>query len=567
MIKKVAKQYGLTELGAKNFYKASLIEFLTNAISSLPLIVFLIYINQAKNQHILISVDKIGAVFIVVDVMLAMHFINYSFLYISSYKESEKVRFNLIDALKKYPLYLLNKEGDTYISNLLVADVTEQERLFSHGMPKIMGNIPFIAMSIIGLSWLNFRLAIIVFSVIPVAMIIFILSNKIERRSHSKYAEVLQEQSDYFQEIIERVPEIKYSNFVETSEKELFDILDKQEVEHKKSELSVATVQGILSVFLRLGVALAIIVGGVLLEKGQLDFIVYLLFILATSKIMLLTNATFEFVSMRRYALNRIERLKKVMNYELQNKEKVEFNNYKFDVEQLSFSYSNQKNVLTDVSFSAEENKVTAIVGPSGSGKSTLFKLLSGLLPYESGKILLGSHTLNEIEESQLYEQVSMVFQDVTLFNTTIFENIKMGNQQVTDEEVFLAGKMAQCDEFCHQLKNGYHTDIGENGSLLSGGQRQRISIARAILKNSPILLLDEVTSGLDFENEFLVQKAIRTLIDGKTVIVIAHRLRTIEFADKIVVLEKGKIIDQGSKNELMESCAVFRDMWNNVNI
>ncbi|RTX83256.1 ATP-binding cassette domain-containing protein, partial [Staphylococcus piscifermentans] len=322
--------------------------------------------------------------------------------------------------------------------------------------------------------------------------------------------------------------------------------------------------QGLVNILLTSGIGIVIITTSYYYAMHKISFVLLVIFLISFSRLYSLIIQIYELSAISRYVKVRINRINELLNEpEIKGTEKPDNKDTTFTIQNLTFAY-NENTILKNLNFVVEENKITAIVGASGSGKTTLLRVLAKLYEYNSGTIYFGKYKLENLSPSAFYEKISVVFQDVTLFNTTIMENIRIGNQGASDEEVIQAAEMARCNEFIQQLPEGYQTKIGENGSRLSGGERQRLSIARAFLKNAPILILDEISASLDSLNEYEVQKALTKLVKDKTVIVVAHRLKTIENADKIIVLDKGEIIEEGTKNELLKiNEGVFAKMYN----
>lgn len=568
MIRKIADKFALSKQGAVNYLKASVIEFLSNLISVLPMSYFLFFLYDLTeairtHQEMTPWYIYVAAGLVIFIIIFIIQYFDYTNLFVSTYKESATIRIRLAEKLRELPMSYYSKKNPSEIANVLLNDVADLERFFSHAMPKITGMIPFLLFLTIGLAAFNFKMTMVLISVIPIAILIYIISKFSEERGHKRYFKLLTKQSDQFQEIIERIREIRIFNRIEETKKQAYQLLNEQEHLHRKTEIPTAVSQSMISAVLQCGTGLVILVGGYAYITGELPLIALLIFLLASNKIYNLITSIFENLSVFRYTKVRIERMRAIYNNKQQTgTQKPVFKNYDFSVENLTFSYDDKTSVLEAINFHAKEGTVTALVGPSGSGKTTVLKILSRLYDYQTGSIQLGGHELADIDVNYLFKHISIVFQDVTLFNTSILENIRIGKEDASDEEVLKAAKEAQCDEFANNFSEGYQTIIGENGSLLSGGERQRISIARAFLKNAPILFLDETSSALDSENEVAVQQALSKLVEGKTVLVVAHRLKTIENADEIIVLEAGKIKEQGTKSSLLAEKGLFDKLY-----
>lgn len=560
MIKQIMKKFGLSQQGAKNYIYASSYEALNNLMNLLPMMLFIYFLYDiekywAQEQNGLTPwyVYLILSLAIIV-ILYVTSYLNYTTLFVSTYKESEKSRKSLAEKLKNLPMSYYSKKKSSEISNVLLNDVADMEMYLSGALPKMTGLVPIFVLLFIGLMIIDIKVTILGVIVIPISIIIYKITKRKEKESHEKYFEFLNEQSGEFQEQIELIRETRILNKKQEVLKELTKLLKKQEKTHMDTELSIAITQGFINVLLNSGMGIVIIASVYQYVSNQINIIELMILLLAFSKLYALVIQTYEMMTITRYVQARINRINSLYEEEEQKGSlKPKFKNFNFEIKDLKFSY-NQYTVIDDISFEAKENEITAIVGPSGSGKSTILRLLSRLYDYKEGEIKLGGVDITKIDVNYLFEHLSVVFQDVTLFNTSILENIRIGNKHATDEMVIQAAKNARCDEFINQFSNGYHTIIGENGSKLSGGERQRISIARAFLKNSPILFLDETSSALDSINEYEVQQALSRLVENKTVIVIAHRLKTIENANKIIVLEKGEIKEQGTAKELLQN-------------
>ncbi|MDC2805179.1 ABC transporter ATP-binding protein [Leuconostoc suionicum] len=565
MIEKISKKFVLSKKGARNYLVSSLLEFINNILAMLPMMLFIVFLLEWEKANYLFTspVIVILLVFVIITILYVSNYFDYTFLFVSAYKESEKNRIRLINKMKELPASYYSKHSTAELTNVLLNDISEQEKLFSGAMPKMIGMFLFMALGFVSMSIYNFWMAVTLFSTYPMSAFIFWLSGRIEKRAHEKYDKQLLKQSNVFQEFIEKMPEVRFFNFVHGAKKEIFSLLEQQEKSHLQTELPTAIFHGLITSVTQINLVLLIIFGGFWWETGNISLITFLVFILVATRFNGSMVGIFETLSQYRYVKLCMNRLRKIYDTQPDSANlQPDLKHYNFTVSDLHFGYAKKDEILKGISCQIPEKKVTAIVGPSGSGKSTFLRLLSKFYPYDSGKILLDGVDIKTIEPNFLFKQISMVFQEVILFNNSIQENIRVGNPNATDEQVIEAGKLAQCDEFTEHLANGYDTNIGENGSQLSGGQRQRIAIARAILKDSPILFLDEISSGLDYENEYYVQKALSNLVENRTVIVVAHRLKTIETADNILVIDNGYLKECGNKSELLSKNGVFSKLW-----
>lgn len=397
---------------------------------------------------------------------------------------------------------------------------------------------------------------------LPIALIIVGCSGKVQRGISRRKRKVVLAQEEGFQEYLETVKDLKSYNAEDTYVESLKEKMDNLEKESFRAELGTSVFVISASCILRLGIGTVALVGASLLVKGQIDIMTFFMFILVVSRIYEPMQGTLMNLAAIISQDVNVERMNEITNYPVQSGDgSLDVNSYDLEFDKVEFSYVKGENVLTDVTFTAKQGEVTALIGPSGGGKSTVSKLAARFYDADKGTVKLGGRDISTINPENLLSAYSIVFQDVTLFNNTIMENIRIGRKGATDEEVINAAKEAQCDEFIRKLPQGYQTVIGENGCALSGGERQRISIVMALLKDSPIILLDEATASLDADNETLIQQAISRLIKDKTVIIIAHRMRTVSGADKIVVLEDGVVKEQGRPEDLIKNNGTYAKM------
>nr|WP_302887210.1 ABC transporter ATP-binding protein [uncultured Slackia sp.] len=487
-------------------------------------------------------------------VMFVTQMWEYRATYTVVYKESARKRIAIAERLRLLPLSFFGKRDLADLTSVIMKDCSDQERLFSHTMPQIFGmgasTLVFAAM-MFAFDW---RLAASALWPIPVALAALLLTARVQKSHTAKKNAASLSFVDGLQEYLECHREIRSLNKVGAFQSDLGRCIDRFEREKIGAELAMGVAVCSAQGFLRLGIASVIVVGTMLLVTGRVDFLVFFVYLLAVTRVYDPINVILQAVAELMDMSLSLGRMRAIENEPIQTgSTSFEPQGYDVAFDDVGFAYADGEDVLDGVSFTAREGQVTALVGASGSGKSTAVKLASRFWDVSSGAVFVGGVDVSTVDPETLLSSFSEVFQDVVLFDDTVRENIRLGKKNATDEEVLAAAKVARCDEFVERLPNGYDTLIGENGGRLSGGERQRISIARALLKNAPIVLLDEATASLDVENETQVQAALSELLQGKTVLVIAHRMRTVDNADKIVVLEGGRVVEQGSPAELRE--------------
>ena len=487
-------------------------------------------------------------------VMFVTQMWEYRATYTVVYKESARKRIAIAERLRLLPLSFFGKRDLADLTSVIMKDCSDQERLFSHTMPQIFGmgasTLVFAAM-MFAFDW---RLAASALWPIPVALVALLLTARVQKSHTAKKNAASLSFVDGLQEYLECHREIRSLNKVGAFQSDLGRRIDRFEREKIGAELAMGVAVCSAQGFLRLGIASVIVVGTMLLMTGRVDFLVFFVYLLAVTRVYDPINVILQAVAELMDMSLSLKRMRAIENEPIQTgSTSFEPQGYDVAFDDVGFAYADGEDVLDGVSFTAREGQVTALVGTSGSGKSTAVKLASRFWDVSSGAVFVGGVDVSTVDPETLLSSFSEVFQDVVLFDDTVRENIRLGKKNATDEEVLAAARAARCDEFVERLPNGYDTMIGENGSRLSGGERQRISIARALLKDAPIVLLDEATASLDVENETQVQAALSELLQGKTVLVIAHRMRTVDNADKIVVLEGGRVVEQGSPAELRE--------------
>ena len=487
-------------------------------------------------------------------VMFVTQMWEYRGTYTVVYQESARKRISIAERLRLLPLSFFGKRDLADLTSVIMKDCSDQERLFSHTMPQIFGMGASTLVFAVMMFAFDWRLAASALWPIPVALVALLLTAHIQKSHTVKKNAASLSFADALQEYLECHREIRSLNKVGAFQDELDCRIDRFEREKIGAELAMGVAVCSAQGFLRLGIASVIVVGTVLLVAGQVGFLVFFVYLLAVTRVYDPINVILQAIAELMDMSLSLERMRAIENEPIQTGS-TSFEPQGYDVvfEDVGFAYADGEDVLGSVSFKAREGQVTALVGASGSGKSTAVKLASRFWDVSSGAIFVGGVDVSTVDPETLLSAFSEVFQDVVLFDDTVRENIRLGKKDATNEEVLAAARAARCDEFVERLPNGYDTMIGENGSRLSGGERQRISIARALLKDAPIVLLDEATASLDVENETYVQAALSELLQGKTVLVIAHRMRTVDNADKIVVLEGGCVVEQGSPAELRE--------------
>lgn len=568
MINYLSNKFALTENGARDLIKGIIYTTLLDISLVLPVGLYLLLIYQWIAPLIGgIPVEpNLGLfmvfIFLVLGIIFAFQWKQYHFVFNTTYTESEERRISLAENLRKLPMSFFGNRDLSDLTTTIMGDCTELEHTFSHAIPQLLGSLISIILLSIGMFIFDWRLSIALFWVVPVSLAIVFIARKFQQKGNLKVIKKGRESSDCIQECLESVKDLKSYNY----ENEYLNNLDDKikDVESAKIRSELMSASGVITgtMVLKLGIVSVMLVGAALFLSNQINIFVFLMFLIAASSIYNPVENALMFLSEIFNSDLKIKRMNDIKSQVIEGGSTdycVEDYNIKF--ENVNFSYDDSEDVLKNISFVAKQGEVTALIGPSGSGKSTVSKLAAKLWEPTKGKVKLGNVDLATVDNEKILENYSIVFQDVVLFNTSVMENIRIGKRDASDEEVLEAAKIAMCDEFINDLPEGYETVIGENGILLSGGQRQRISIARALLKDAPIIILDEATSFLDVENESKIQKALSALIQNKTVLVIAHRMRTIANTDKIVVLDKGSIVEEGDPNELLKNNGLFAKM------
>ena len=564
MIKRLQKQYALSQQGAKDLVKGCLACVLQNLSFMFPVGLLFFLVSDLLNGGVpgeKISFYVIGCV-VCIGLILLTTYIQYNATYFATYTESGVRRITLAEQLRKLPLSFFGKKDLADLTSTIMADCTFLEQSFSHFIPELAGSILSTILISINLLLLDWRMALAALWVMPIAFGIVGFSAKVQETLNQKAMDVKMACADGIQECIETVRDLKASN----AEAEYMKGLEKKirAVERRSilNEFGLAAFVVSASLVLKFGIATVALVGSILLIQGSLEVITFFLFLLVVSRLYDPLQSALQNLAAVISTRTNIARMNEILDHPIQQgSSRLSNKGYDIVFDHVGFAYNAGETVLKDVSFTAKQGAVTALVGPSGGGKTTVSRLAARFWDVNQGRITVGGMDISKTDPETLLALFSIVFQDVTLFDNTILENIRIGNKDATDEQVLAAARLANVDEFAEKLPDGWNTNIGENGCTLSGGERQRISIARAFLKNAPIILLDEASASLDVENETLIQTAISRLIADKTVLVIAHRLRTVAGADKIVVLSEGTVAEEGRPDELKQKNGLYARM------
>ena len=555
------KRYSLSEQGAKNLTKATWFCFLTYMINLAPMLILMALSNQLILGNVTSTWQYICAALITLGVMYVLLSNEYVSLYNATYKESANLREEIAENIADLPIAYFSKHNLSDLSQTIMSDVERIEHAMSHSIPKVMGMLLFFPLMggvmLIG-NW-KLGLAAIIPTLFSFAFIP--LARKRKEKAYEGYFHVLRDNSEMFQETIELQQEIRSFNQSAKVKNDLYKKMEESEKIHFNVELGSILDLGISSLFSYISVAVVIAVGINLLIQSEISLLFLIGYVIGAIKIKELFDISKEGMLETFYIEPAVRRIKELKSTPVQEGEDIRVDRYDIEFKNVGFAYDEYTKVLKDVSFTAKQGEVTALVGASGSGKTSILRLISRLYDYDKGSILIDGKDIKDISTESLFKDISIVFQDVTLFNTSVLENIRLGKENATDEEVKRAAKLANCMDFIERLPESFDTFIGENGAELSGGERQRLSIARAFLKDAPILILDEISAGLDVDNEKKNQDSLNILIKDKTVIIISHRLKSIENVDKIVVIDDGFVEKVGKHEKLKESSKVYKNL------
>lgn len=566
-MKKLQEALFLSDKGYQDLKKAIIACTITNLSMLLPFCVTVMIFRELLNPllgeeiawgHIWI-LWGIGIVSAVLVFLAAKN--DYRKTYIASYKESNATRLRIAEHLRRLPMSFFNTKDLSELTTNMMADCSSMESMLSSTIPPLIANMVSVTITCILLAFFDWRLALCVFCTVPIAFLIIWLSRGYQKKLFERQVDAKLAASNQVQEYLEGMKIIKTCGLSGSQ----FTTLDKALQTMKRIAIKVELVVGVFmssaSMILQAGIGITVFVGTLLLIHGKIELLPLLMFFLMVTRIY---GPILALLSQLSTLLNLdvvTGRMRTLLTTPAMEGTEQEVANCDIELNHVTFRY-NTEDVICDVSCKIGQGSITALVGPSGSGKSTISKLVARFWDIQGGTISIGGKDIKQMDPESLMQYMSFVFQDVTLFNDTVFNNIQIGNPNATEEQVMAAAKAAYCDDFVCQLPDGYQTMLGENGSTLSGGERQRISIARALLKDAPVILLDEATASLDPENEVLVQKAIARLVEGKTVIIIAHRLRTVVDADQILVLDSGRLVEQGTHEELMKKEGLYRKLY-----
>lgn len=569
MIEKLMHKYALSKQGASDMIKAIISATISNIILMVPvaLLYYLVRDYMAGNlgDKVIFYVAGCLITFVLIGIST---YVQYNATFLSTYVESGVRRVTLAEKLRKIPLSFFGKKDLSDLTSTIMNDCAQMETASSHFIPELFGACISTALIAIGLFFFDWRMAIAALWVLPVSFLIVGCSGKVQKSLNKKQMVLKMACADGIQECLENVRDLQAYNTQEDYMKGLTRKIKAVEKHAIVTELGTAVFVGSSQMILKLGIATVALVGGVLLAKGELDILTFFMFLMVVSRIYDPMQVSLQNLAAVIASGVQSDRLDEILSHEVQDgTNTMKHDGYDIEFSNVGFSYETGDVVLKDVSFVAKQGEVTALIGPSGGGKTTVSRLASRFWDANRGSITVGGMDISKVDPETLMSLYSIVFQDVTLFNNTILENIRIGKMDATDEEVIAAAKLAHCDEFAEKLSDGWNTVIGENGSELSGGERQRISIARAFLKDAPIILLDEATASLDVDNETMIQESLSRLIKDKTVMIIAHRMRTVANADKIVVLKDGVVAESGTPSELDAKDGIYANMVKTQNL
>ena len=566
MITRIQKKFALSRQGAVDLIKGCIACMLQNLSLMLPVGLLYWLVSNLLNQTVIdtgkVIFYSVGCAVAIALIVLTTWF-QYNATYFATYTESGKRRISLAEQLRKIPLSFFGKKDLADLTSTIMADCTFLEQSFSHFIPELVGSMISTVLIAIGLFVYDWRMACAALWVLPVSFAIVFFSAKVQEKLNNRQMEAKMACADGIQECIETVRDLKANNAEEAYLKGLDKKIKAVEKRAIISELGTAVFVVSATLILKLGIVTVALVGAMLLMNGTLDVLTFFLFLLGVARLYDPLQTVLQNLAAVISTRTNIRRMKEILDHPIQTGSDT-LTNQGYDIvfDHVGFSYNTGERVLEDVSFTAKQGEVTALVGPSGSGKTTVSRLASRFWDIQQGKITVGGMDISQIEPETLLSLYSIVFQDVTLFNNSIMENIRVGRKDATDEEVLAAAKLANADGFIRMLPNGYDTVLSGDGSSLSQGQRQLISIARAAVADPPVMILDEATSSIDTRTEAIVQRGMDALMKGRTVFVIAHRLSTVQNSDVIMVLEQGHIIERGSHEKLIEEKGKYYQLY-----
>lgn len=563
-MEKLRHKYALSEKGAKDMVRAFIAVTISNLVLMLP--VGLLY---KLSSYLLEGGLKkselpffIIAIVITLVLIAATTFLQYNATFLSTYVESGIRRRGLAEKLRKLPLSFFGKKDLADLTNTIMTDCATIETASSHWIPELAGALLSTTIIVISLFFFDWRMALAAVWVMPVAFIIVLLSRKTMKKVQDKTVNYRVECLSGIQEGLECLRDLKSYNMTDTYMDGLETKIRNVEKHAVAAEFTNAAFVCSAQMILKFGIATVAVTGSALLIKGDISVLTFFMFLLVVTRMYEPLQISLQNLSAIINMSKSCERMDEILSHKEQTGTGSLTNDgYDIVFDHVAFSYEDGEKVLNDVSFTAKQGEVTALIGPSGGGKTTVSRLAARFWDNNSGTITVGGMKVTDVEPEKLLSLYSIVFQDVTLFNNTVMENIRIGKKDATDEEVIAAARLANCEEFVERMPDKWNSMIGENGSELSGGERQRISIARAFLKDAPIILLDEATASLDVDNESLIQESISKLIENKTVLIIAHRMRTVAGVDKIVVLKDGEAAEMGSPAQLMKKGGIYKHM------
>ncbi len=564
LLEKIKHKYALSDQGARDMVKAIVAVTISDIVLMVP--VGILYLLASDILKGTIARDRIslyigGTVAALLLIILTSYF-QYNATFLSTYIESGVRRRTLAEKLRKLPLSFFGKKDLADLTNTIMGDCAWLETASSHFIPELIGAMISTTLVVISLFFFDLRMTLAAVWVLPVAFLVVFAARPITMRLNEKAMKYKINCMDGIQEGLETLRDLKSYNATETYMVGLNRKIRAVESHSVSSEFVNAVFVCSAQMILKLGIGVVALTGGILFSRGEISALTFFMYLLVVSRMYDPFQVALQNLSAVIATDTQCKRMDEILSHkEQEGREDMDYQGYDICFDHVGFSYEDGEQVLRDVRFTAKQGEVTALIGPSGGGKTTVSRLAARFWDADRGTITVGGMNVSEIDPETLLSLYSIVFQDVTLFNNTVMENIRIGRKDATDEEVLAAAKLAHCDEFIEKLPEKWDSMIGENGSELSGGERQRISIARAFLKDAPIILMDEATASLDVDNESLIQEAISRLIQNKTVLIIAHRMRTVDGVDKIVVLKDGVVAESGTPKELKEADGIYRHM------